>query len=98
MNRFAFVVFCSVTASLAAQQPAGPTFEVASVKPHTSDDQRMIMTMQPGGRFVATNVAMRLIIRTTFQMQDDQIVGAPAWIDTDRFDINAKAPGDIRQE
>ena len=31
-------------------------------------------------------------------MQNDQIVGAPDWLDTNRFDINAKAPDDIRPE
>jgi len=74
-----------------AAQPA--TFEVASVKLHTSDDQRMMMVAQPGGRFVAANVPLRLVIRTAFQLQDDQIVGGPAWLATDRFDIEARALG-----
>jgi hypothetical protein len=51
--------------------------EVASVKLHTSSDQRVMMVAQPGGRFVAANVPSRLLIRTAFQMQDDQIVGGP---------------------
>ena len=79
-------------------QQTGSAFEVASVKLHTSDDQQMVMTMRPGGRFVATNVLLRLVIRTTFQVQDEQIVGGPAWLDTDRFDINAKAPDNMRPE
>jgi uncharacterized protein (TIGR03435 family) len=74
-----------------AAQPA--EFEVASVKLHTSDDQRMMMVAQPGGRFVAANVPLRLVIRTAYQLQDDQIVGGPAWLATDRFDIEAKASG-----
>jgi uncharacterized protein (TIGR03435 family) len=98
MNRFVFVVLCSVTASIAAQQPLGPTFEVTSVRLHTSDDQRTMMTMQPGGRFVALNIPLRHVIRGAYSVQDDQIVGAPSWIDTDRFDINAKAHDDIRPE
>ena len=91
------LVLLGITLPLGAQQ-ALTAFEVASVKPHTSDDQQMIMTMRPGGRFVATNVLLRLIIRTTFQLQDDQIVGGPAWLETDRFDINAKAPDNMRPE
>ena len=81
-----------------AQQPPTAAFEVVSVKPHTSDDGRWMATMQPGGRFVAINVPLRLVIRTAFNVQNDQIVNAPAWLDTDRFDINAKAPDDIRPE
>lgn len=95
---------CVLTLAGVAQQPTpqptqpGPAFDVVSVKPHTSDDGRMVMTMQPGGRFVTINVPLRLVIRTAFQVQNDQIVGAPDWLDTDRFDINAKAPDDIRPE
>ena len=66
-------------------------FEVASVKLHTSGDQRVMMVAQPGGRFVATNIPLRLLIRTAFQLQDDQIVGGPDWLATDRFDIEARA-------
>ena len=46
--------------------------------------------MQPGGGFVAANVPLRHVIRVAFQLQDNQIVGGPDWIDTDRFDIEAK--------
>ena len=68
-------------------------FDVASVKLHTSPDQRVMMVAQPGGRFVAVNVPLRLVIRSAFQLQDDQIVGGPAWLATDRFDIEARASG-----
>jgi uncharacterized protein (TIGR03435 family) len=67
-------------------------FEVASVKLHTSDDPRMFMVGQPNGRFVAANIPLRLLIRTAYQLQDDQIVGGPDWLATDRFDIDARAP------
>jgi uncharacterized protein (TIGR03435 family) len=66
-------------------------FDVASVRLHTSDDQRMMMVAQPGGRFVAANIPLRLLIRTAFQLQDDQILGGPNWLATDRFDIEARA-------
>jgi uncharacterized protein (TIGR03435 family) len=85
------VVLTTSVAVPVAQTP-GPTFEVASVKPHTSDDQRSIMTVQPGGRFTMRNEPLRLLIRTAYQLQDDQIVGGPAWLSSDRFDIDAKAP------
>jgi uncharacterized protein (TIGR03435 family) len=62
------------------------------VKLHTSDDPRVYMVAQPGGRFVAANIPLRLLIRSTFQLQDDQIVGGPDWLATDRFDIDARAP------
>jgi uncharacterized protein (TIGR03435 family) len=66
-------------------------FDVVSVKPHAPDDPRVFMVAQ-GGRFVAASTTLKLLIRTTFQLQDDQIVGGPAWLATDRFDIEARTP------
>ena len=76
------------TGSSATAQSAA--FEVASVKLHTSADARMYMVAQPGGRFVAANIPLRLLIRTAFQLQNDQIIGGPGWLETDRFDIEAR--------
>jgi uncharacterized protein (TIGR03435 family) len=67
-----------------------PAFEVASVKPHQADDQRVMMVAQPGGRFTAST-ALRLLIRTAYRLQDDQIYGGPSWLTSDLFDIVAKA-------
>jgi uncharacterized protein (TIGR03435 family) len=79
-----------------AQAPAtteDAVFAVASVRPNTSGDQRVMIKNEPGG-LTATNVPLRVLIRTAYQLQEDsQIVGAPSWIASDRFDIVAKAEG-----
>src|SRR5262245_15537402 len=72
------------------QTPA-PAFEVASVKLNNSGDGRVMLSQQPGGRFTATNVPLRLLIRNAYQLQDFQITGGPSWIAEERFDIVAKA-------
>jgi uncharacterized protein (TIGR03435 family) len=82
----------------AQTQPAGGTgqsFEVASVKPNKSGDGRVMLGIQPGGRFTATNVPLRGLIRQAYALQDFQIVGAPDWINNERFDIVAKAEGEV---
>jgi uncharacterized protein (TIGR03435 family) len=88
------IVAAGVINALRAQVPAPDTkpsaFEVASVKPHRSDDQRVMMVAQPGGRFTAMNIALRFLIRTAYRLQDDQISGGPTWLTSDRFDIVAK--------
>jgi uncharacterized protein (TIGR03435 family) len=80
-------------ASIRAQAPAA--FEVASVKPNKTGDGRVMLGMQPGGRFNASNVPLRLLLRQAFNVQDFQIVGGPDWIGSDRFDVVAKAPDGV---
>lgn len=49
----------------------------------------MSVGIQPGGRFVATNVSVKMLIRMAYQIEDSQLTGGPAWINSDRFDIQA---------
>ena len=72
-----------------------PKFEVASVRPNTSNDGKIMLGIQPGGRFNAVNVPLWDLIRQAYNLQRTQIVGAPDWLETARFDIIAKAEGDI---
>lgn len=94
-----FIVGLLCAARLMAQAPATDTaklaFDVASVKPNKSGDMRVSLGIQPGGRFTATNVSLRALIRSAYQLQDFQLVGGPDWIASERFDIIAKAMGDV---
>lgn len=72
--------------------PAALTFDVVSVKPNKSGDQRTMIQMPPGGRYTATNIPLRLLLRQAYEVQEFQIVGGPNWLASDRFDIVAKAP------
>ena len=71
--------------------PQEPQLEVASIKPNKSSDNRVMLGIQPGGRFTATNVTLRMLIRNAYQLQEFQITGGPNWIADERFDIVAKA-------
>ena len=75
------------------QQPAGtkPSFEVATIKPSTSGDNRIAILTQPGGRFVATNATLKMLMGTAWRVRDFQISGGPNWAGTDRWNIEAKA-------
>src|SRR5262245_18371007 len=71
---------------------AEPRFEVSSVK--KSGPTRPIggrFGMMPGGRFSVTQMPVTALITMAYRIQRFQIVGGPAWINTDRFDINAIA-------
>jgi len=77
-----------------AQAPADkPKFEVASVRQNTADDGKIMIGVQPGGRFNAVNVPLWDLIRQAYAVQRTQIVGAPDWTETARYDIVAKAEG-----
>jgi uncharacterized protein (TIGR03435 family) len=92
----ALVALIACGAALAAQTPqSAPAFEVASIKPNNSGDGRVMMQNQPG-RYIATNVTLRLLIRNAYQLQDFQITGGPSWLASDHFDINAKVPDEFR--
>ena len=84
----------------AAQSPpvvaGGLVFEVASIKPNPAGFAGPTQSqIQPGGRFVATNIPVRLLIGQAYQVQSYRLVGGPRWLSTDGFDINAKADGDL---
>jgi uncharacterized protein (TIGR03435 family) len=91
------------TGSGAAQAPSAPgptdrlTFEVASIKPNKSGDPRSRTDAAPNGRVMATNVPLNDLVRTAFELQPQEMVigdRAPAWITTDRWDVEAKAAGE----
>jgi len=88
------------SARLDAQNPsptpsASPVFEVASVKPNKSGEGFIRFGLQPGGRFTAQNVPARELIRFAYNVQPFQIEGGPGWVNSDRFDVTAKAEGDF---
>src|SRR5690349_13814197 len=89
------MVLASV-ASLHAQKDA---FETASVKPSTPEETRRGARRLPGGRLEVYNMTLRQLTRIAYESDTlqtpDQFVGGPAWAETDRFNIVAKAEGDL---
>jgi uncharacterized protein (TIGR03435 family) len=73
-----------------AQATPEPAFDVASVKPSKSDN---VAGMRwDAAQFRASNMSVRTLLRQAFgRWQDDEVVGGPAWLNTERWDIVAKA-------
>ncbi len=77
-----------------AQASSEPAFEVASVKANRSGEPYV---GAPGdrfsnGRFRSTNIPLRLLIRQAFERHRiDDVRGGPGWLDSDRWDFDAKA-------
>jgi len=67
-------------------------FEVASFKPSEATGPGGGIRPAPGGqRYQATNCPTRLMIQVAYRVKAEQIIGGPAWLDTDRYDMEAKA-------
>jgi uncharacterized protein (TIGR03435 family) len=67
-----------------------PAYEVISITPNKSDAQKSGWRSSPDG-IVLTNAPLTWLIRSAFGIiSDDQFSGLPAWVDSDRFDIQAK--------
>jgi len=75
-------------------QPAPrPAFEVADIQPATPGEiapgkERML----PGGRVEIPHATVKELMIGAFRVQSGLIFGGPKWLETDRFDIVAKAP------
>jgi hypothetical protein len=72
-------------------------FDVASIKPNKSGDWRKGIGPAPGGRFTATNTTFRELVLFAYGFSqwtgNTRVIGGPQWIDTDHFDVVAKAQG-----
>jgi bla regulator protein blaR1 len=92
MQGLALVVVLA-TSPVFAQTPDGPkpSFEVSSVKPSTAGNNFIGIGRQPGGRFNANNVPLRLLIQNAYRVRDFQVIGGPSWMGTDRWNIEARA-------
>ena len=74
-----------------AQNPL-PQFEIATVKSPGPQDRIITLYNYPGGRVVINLYTFALLLHEALGVQRFQVVGAPAWIDSERFMIEAKPP------
>src|SRR5690349_3367376 len=84
---FAMLLVAAFSPIGTAQEPA---FEVASIRPNPSEGPTDIRPM-PNGRLTTNRASTRSLILRAYRLHDSQLVGGPAWIDVDRFDIDARA-------
>lgn len=94
----------SSTLFVGGQPPPAPPwdaphlqFDVASVKVNKSGSTMMGMRPLPTS-FSMTNLPLRALIYQAYRLSTYQLVGGPSWIDSERFDIVAKAPEGSRPD
>ena len=97
MAVFATICAAFVSVTLARTQQPLRSFEVESVKPNTSGAQNDHLSFAVG-RYTVTNTTIKNVIKFAYNARDFQVTGAPAWVDTDRFDIDATAGEELAQQ
>jgi hypothetical protein len=96
----------AIEAPVQAQLPVVPAdrpkFDAASIKPSKSAEQGTYLRRQPGGLYRAANVPLRALIASAylneFPPKGRLIFGGPSWIDSQHFDIEARAEGNPGKE
>jgi len=88
---------------LVAQQPpqtASPiaaTFDSATIKPSDSHAQGHQFRVT-GHRFEATNASLLDLISFAYRLHATQIVGAPDWVRSDKFDVTLQADTEVQMD
>lgn len=83
-------------------QPASPrpqfdSFEVATIKPVQSDRKAgRFIIMRGTDTFVSKNYTLKLLIAAAYELNPREISGGPEWVDSDRYDVQARTPGAVR--
>jgi uncharacterized protein (TIGR03435 family) len=72
-----------------AQTGQKPAFETISIKPNDSASGSYRVDFGP--YFKATNVTIRFLILQSYGVFESQLVGGPDWLNSNRFDIRARA-------
>ena len=68
---------------------ADPSFDVATIKPNNSGASGIQGLTLRGRNFATSNASLGDLIGFAYEVQAKQIVGAPDWLDKDRYDIAA---------
>jgi len=72
---------------------ADPSFDVFTVKLSRPDEQQRGIRLQ-GQTISVYNMTMSQLMMIVYDVHPHQIIGAPSWFESERFDITAKAAGD----
>jgi uncharacterized protein (TIGR03435 family) len=69
---------------------ANPDVEVATIKPSDPNRPGKLFTLR-GQEVITINTTMSDVITMAYDLHPRQIVGAPGWIESDKFDLTIKA-------
>src|SRR5687767_13731196 len=85
------VLISSVVIARGKPADENGTFEVLASKSNKSGITDTRWGRYPGGRWFMLNMAAAFVIRQEYPTKVDEVIGAPAWVMSVRFDIDARA-------
>ena len=88
----AAALLCAAAPLAAQSTPANPEFDVATIKA-SNPNQPGKQFMAKGHEFVTINTTLDDLITFAYGIHTRQIAGGPAWIATDKFDLDGKSSG-----
>jgi uncharacterized protein (TIGR03435 family) len=78
-----------------AQPTVRPEFEVASIKPSVS---QRIMNVRPLPGRLTADASLPVLMQYAYGVEPFQVVGGPGWIESERYQIDAKADGNASRD
>jgi uncharacterized protein (TIGR03435 family) len=69
---------------------AKPQFEVATIKPSDPNRPGWGIGINPSGMLNTLNTTLADLVKFSYDLHPKQVVNAPAWFDTEKFDLTAK--------
>jgi bla regulator protein blaR1 len=69
--------------------PIVPVYETVSITPSKSGGHGDILMFGPD-RFTSSNASLQQLIREAYGVEDDRISGAPVWLESEKYDVEAK--------
>jgi len=92
------IILVAIALSAAGQTPAPekkPEFEVAAIRLAVDDGNHSSNSNK--GQFTTHNLTLKRLIANAYDIDTSLILGSPAWLDSNSFDITAKFPEEFAQ-
>jgi uncharacterized protein (TIGR03435 family) len=93
------LLFTTVAGSAFGQTPEKlPSFDAADVHASPKNPNPNVQSLggfARGGRYQFRNATMVDLISSAYGVEPEKVLGGPSWLETDRFDILAKAPTSV---
>src|SRR6267154_3448725 len=91
MMKPAIVLLMTTLAGYGQSGVEPPKYEVSSIKPNAGSDFRYAFRIERDGTVIATGITLKRLMMTAYQFHGFRILRGPDWVDSRRWDVQAKS-------